>query len=168
VAFWDYQLASKTGNIVNFFGDPVSWEIPAGETYPKDSEFYTNLSDEEKTQYRQGYMHPWWESSDRYFSWFSDQCVEDAKTFTQYLKPVVIFSSLYSLPSEDIVLKDYWSGAEGINAYVNEMTMKFMNGEEPLTNWDQYVAQVQALGIDKVTEVNQAKWDRMLKSAGQL
>lgn len=166
VGMMDYWLATQEGNAANMGGVPDAWVIKDG--WPQDSEKFKNASDDEKKKMRGVYFHPWWEYEERYFSWFSAQCIEDYNNFKQYIVPVVSWSDLYSTVEENEVIQEYWSGPEGISAYVFEMSQKFVSGEEPLTNWDQYVNQVKALGIDKVKEVNQARWDRMLRALGQL
>jgi putative aldouronate transport system substrate-binding protein len=50
-----------------------------------------------------------------------------------------------------------------INIYVNEMTLRFIKGEEPLSNWDAYVRNVRNMGIDTVVKNCQAAYDRYLK-----
>jgi putative aldouronate transport system substrate-binding protein len=166
VGFMDYYLASQEGNAANMGGVPEAWEIKDG--WPQQTEKFNNASADDKKKMKGIYFHPWWEYEERYFSWFSDQCVEDYKNFNQYITPIILFSGLYATLEENEVIQEYWAGPEGISTYVNDMAKKFISGEEPLTNWDQYVAQVKALGIDKVLEVNQTKYDRMLKALGQL
>ena len=50
-----------------------------------------------------------------------------------------------------------------IGTYVSEMTIKFIKGQEPLSNWDDYVAQVNRMGIDTVVDNYQAAYDRFLQ-----
>lgn len=49
-----------------------------------------------------------------------------------------------------------------IGTYVSEMTIKFIKGEEPLTNWDSYVEKVKSMGIDTVVSNYQAAYDRYM------
>lgn len=48
-----------------------------------------------------------------------------------------------------------------IDSYVMQMRGKFLSGVEPLSNWDAYVEQVKAMGLDDVLAVKQAAYDRL-------
>jgi putative aldouronate transport system substrate-binding protein len=50
-----------------------------------------------------------------------------------------------------------------INIYVDEMALRFIKGEEPLSNWGTYVQNVRNMGIDTVVTNYQAAYDRYLK-----
>ena len=47
-----------------------------------------------------------------------------------------------------------------IDTYVNEMTLKFILGQESLDKFDEYVKNVEKLGIGEVLEMKQAAYDR--------
>lgn len=47
-----------------------------------------------------------------------------------------------------------------IKTYVNEMTLKFIMGQEPLSNFDAYAEQVKKMGIDQAIQIEQAALDR--------
>jgi putative aldouronate transport system substrate-binding protein len=49
-----------------------------------------------------------------------------------------------------------------INIYVDEMTLRFIRGEEPLTNWDTYVRNVRNMGLDTVVRNYQTAYDRYM------
>jgi putative aldouronate transport system substrate-binding protein len=49
-----------------------------------------------------------------------------------------------------------------INIYVDEMTLRFIRGEEPLSNWDTYVRNVRNMGLDTVVRNYQTAYDRFL------
>ena len=42
------------------------------------------------------------------------------------------------------------------------MMLKFITGVEPLSNFDQYIAQVKAMHSDELVAVRQAAYDRYL------
>jgi len=50
-----------------------------------------------------------------------------------------------------------------INDYVDDMTYKFIIGNEPISSFDEYVSQVKKLGIDRVLEIYQSALDRYNK-----
>jgi len=47
-----------------------------------------------------------------------------------------------------------------LNTYVIQMEAKFVTGQEPLSNWDKYVAQLKKMGSDRIVELYQAAHDR--------
>lgn len=47
-----------------------------------------------------------------------------------------------------------------IETYREEMTFKFITGQEPLSNFDSYVSQMEKMNLARVTEINQAVIDR--------
>jgi putative aldouronate transport system substrate-binding protein len=47
-----------------------------------------------------------------------------------------------------------------LDTYVKQMEAKFVTGQEPLTNWDQYKAQVEKMGGNRIVEIYQAAYDR--------
>lgn len=50
-----------------------------------------------------------------------------------------------------------------ISTYVDEMILKFVQGTEPLSNYDVFLANLQKLNINRYLELQQAAYDRYLK-----
>jgi putative aldouronate transport system substrate-binding protein len=51
---------------------------------------------------------------------------------------------------------------DDINSYIAEMTKKFISGEEPLTNFDNYMDQLQKMGMDDLIAAYQAAYDSFM------
>ncbi|BFH64359.1 ABC transporter substrate-binding protein [Paenibacillus azoreducens] len=47
-----------------------------------------------------------------------------------------------------------------LDTYVQQMEAKFVTGQEPLSNWDNYIAQVKKMGSDRIVELYQGAYDR--------
>lgn len=47
-----------------------------------------------------------------------------------------------------------------LNTYVEQMEAKFVTGQEPLSNWDSYVAQLKKMGSDRIVEIYQQAYDQ--------
>ncbi len=47
-----------------------------------------------------------------------------------------------------------------IKTYSDEMTLKFITGEVPMSEWENYVATIESLGIGQVLEIHQTAYDR--------
>lgn len=54
------------------------------------------------------------------------------------------------------------SATEGMSGYINEMRYKFITGEEPLTNFDAYVDQLELMGLNTLLKVWQECYDGYL------
>ncbi|WP_028609416.1 extracellular solute-binding protein [Paenibacillus harenae] len=47
-----------------------------------------------------------------------------------------------------------------LNTYVQQMEAKFVTGQESLSNWDKYAAQIKKMGGDRIAELYQGAYDR--------
>ncbi|OXM15097.1 extracellular solute-binding protein [Paenibacillus herberti] len=47
-----------------------------------------------------------------------------------------------------------------LNPYVEQMEAKFVTGQEPLSGWDKYVAQLKKMGSERIAEIYQVAYDR--------
>lgn len=47
-----------------------------------------------------------------------------------------------------------------IISYIDEMTIKFISGREPISNFDNFIAKLKSMGIDQLTETYQVMYDR--------
>jgi putative aldouronate transport system substrate-binding protein len=50
-----------------------------------------------------------------------------------------------------------------MQTYNDEMQAKFINGTEPLANFDKYGQTLKSMGIDKVIQIYQQRYDRYVK-----
>jgi putative aldouronate transport system substrate-binding protein len=78
-----------------------------------------------------------------------------------YMKESFPASALKFTEEENDVISNRFTDIE---TYVNQKLAKFIVGDEPMSNWDNYVAEVKRMGIDEVIEVYQASYDRLLES----
>ena len=60
---------------------------------------------------------------------------------------------------QDIINEKYTE----IETYMNETVDKFIMGVEPLDKFDDYVAQIESMGLADVLAVYQAAYDRYMK-----
>ena len=81
------------------------------------------------------------------------------KENAEKLKPIgkAPFPNVYLTNDEQ---NEVTSLLSDLNTYVQQMEAKFVTGDEPLANWDSYVAQIKKLGGDRVAEIYQAAYDR--------
>ena len=72
----------------------------------------------------------------------------------------------YEMPYEDIFTVDegekYDNIMSDINTYVSENTLKFVIGDRSLTEWDDFVSTLKAMGIEDAVAIYQGALDRHL------
>lgn len=49
-----------------------------------------------------------------------------------------------------------------LDTYIEEMALKFITGEEPLDNYDSFIATLNSMGADRLLEIRQTAYDRYL------
>ncbi len=49
-----------------------------------------------------------------------------------------------------------------IKSYKDEMTVKFISGQEPLTKWDEYIKTLEGMNLARCTEIMQQSYDRYM------
>jgi putative aldouronate transport system substrate-binding protein len=50
-----------------------------------------------------------------------------------------------------------------IDGYVKKMRAEFIFGTTPLSKWDDYVKQIQKMGLDEMMKIHQAAYQRYIK-----
>lgn len=71
--------------------------------------------------------------------------------------------SLYSLPPVTMTLDEnteYSNVMTDVKTYVNEMTIKFIMGTEPLSKFDEYVENIKNMYVEKAVKIQQDALDR--------
>jgi putative aldouronate transport system substrate-binding protein len=102
------------------------------------------------------------QSAESWFSNYPDWVAEaDERQKPYYKDPLIVLP----LTKEEQEIKNtYWTDAM---TYVNEMTAKFINGQEPLENFDSYVNSLNKMNIDELTNIYQQMYDRYIKIMGK-
>ena len=49
-----------------------------------------------------------------------------------------------------------------VNTYVNEMMLKFIVGEEPLSNFEKYISELNNRGLERMLSMTQDAYNRYL------
>src|SRR5699024_4782681 len=71
--------------------------------------------------------------------------------------PDVIWPGFTYTEEENKVLS---SKGSDIDKYVSEMTDKFISGDEPLSKWDDYVEELDKMGLEEYMDIKQAAYER--------
>lgn len=160
----DYAYGEEGKMLFNFGIENVSYKMENG--YPKYTELITNNPDKlSMTQAMGKYMR----------SSYSGPFVQDRREYEQVLqypeqKDAI---TIWSAPENSIHLppitpspeesKKITSVQTDVDTYVNEMFLKFVMGQEALSNFDKYVEQVKNMGIQEAIDIHQAALDRYNK-----
>jgi len=100
---------------------------------------------------------PGWEM--RYPAW----AIANDKSYAKYYK-VPDFPAIAATKEELDVLNKL---STDLNTYRAEMLAKFMTGAEPISKFDDYVAQMKKLGQEEILKVRQQQYERYRKLAGK-
>ncbi len=95
------------------------------------------------------------EYTEQYYN--TPQKLEAAKNFGQTDSLNYVLPLLYPTEEESAELSKIQND---ISTYADEMMMKFILGQEPLSNFDAYVEQMKNLGVDKMVNIQQAALER--------
>lgn len=90
-------------------------------------------------------------------STFSPECraaTEEARKYDLQAQPVLAFTD------EEKEVVD--TVGVNIQTHVSEQISKFLLGERSMSEWDKYVAEIEALGLDKLKAVHESSYARVL------
>lgn len=88
------------------------------------------------------------------------QCIQDAPSVWSQTDADIHNLPLLSLTTEEST--ELNNIMQDINVYREEKLFKFISGDEPLSNLDQYFEQLKSLNIERAIEINQAAYDRFI------
>lgn len=162
--FLDYGYTEEGKTFFNFGTEGVSYEMVDGK--PKYTELITNNPDglsmsQALTKYSHGGQAGSFEQDLGYLEQYAglpqqqDAWKEWLKTdAAKYTVPSV------SIPAEDI--NEFSTLRTDIDAYRDEMYIKFITGTEPLDNFDAYLKNLKKIGIDRLIEIEQKAYDSFM------
>lgn len=88
------------------------------------------------------------------------KATESAKHYFPYMVPVYPTTVRYSKSDAERV--KFLSN--DIRSYMDQMTAKFVTGEEPLSNFDAYVNNLKKMNLDELTKIMQTAYDKWSKA----
>lgn len=143
--------------LLNFGIEGISYEMADG--YPKYTEYITNNPDglamsSIMPQYMTStYGGPMLQDR-RYMEQYSkyDQQKNALDVWAKTTEKDYLFPAVTRTADED---RTYSSIMNDINTYREEMILKFILGQEPISNFDKYVEVIKSMGIDEAIKINQ-------------
>ena len=100
---------------------------------------------------------PWGVWAEAQLSSVKENISESAKTMSPYI--VNKFPVLPTTPDEADEIAMYWND---ISTYYEEHAVGFITGDISLDKWDEYVEVIKSLNLDRIIELKQAQYDRMM------
>ena len=167
IKWLDYVCANKEGNGLWQHGvEGVDWKYDEKlGAIPRwadpDADWVKDSQEEYDTDYRQSYG-----DQRRAGASFTDSATYGALTlpwsvagYDMHGPTAKLWWTFPLLSAEEQAIADSWQMPEG---YIDEMMNKFVTGQEPLANWDQYITQLKKFGLDAWEEAHQMTYERML------
>ena len=167
IKWLDYVTAHSEGNGFWQHGvEGVDWkyDVKLGAIRPweqPDADWAKASEAERTTEGRRSYS-----DQRRAGASFTDQSTYNMNTVPWSVENYAIYGptaktwwNFPMLSEEEQAIADDWQVP---GDYINEMMTKFVNGTEPLANWDQYITQLKKFGLDSWEKAYTMAYDRMM------
>lgn len=158
-AFLKYGEEGKTYNVVD---GKMEWtdlikKNPDGLSQTEATNYYVRNTENFPVYTRQTFKAP-----------SGKEFVEEKKyDYTQQKDALEIWgvnqAPKFDMPTLSPTDSSYGRLSTDISSYAEEMMLKFITGEEPLSNWDTYLQTLSSRGYDQLKEIMQKEYDAYLK-----
>ena len=159
----DYNFSEEGHLLANFGIEGVTYEMVDG--YPTYTDVIMNNPDLPLSQamclYTRASVSGPFVQDPRYLEQYYDLPeLQDAinlwkqTDYGKYIMPTVTHSSEEASEIAKII--------NNVNTYAEEMEAKFITGALPISEFDNYVKQIKAFGIERAIEIKQAAYDRYM------
>ncbi|MCG8502699.1 MAG: extracellular solute-binding protein [Firmicutes bacterium] len=157
VKWFDYHYSDEAFVLFNYGVEGVSYDLVEGKPVYKD--FISNNEDgygyyvlREKYKWRCPYIRDF-----RAVPLQREEVRKAQEIWTNSAGDALVIPPVSLLPTESV---EYEKIMDGVQYYVEEMTVRFIMGIENIENFDDYVKRVKALGIDRAVAIRQAALNR--------
>lgn len=164
VRYLDYGYSKDGMNLYNFGIKDVSYKIENGKPV------YTDLIKKNPNKlsmaqamalYMKTYSGPFIQSKDYIDNYY--QLPEQREAVKAWVNTDAAKNMLPYVTAKPEETSELSKLESEINTYTDEMFLKFVMGQEPISNFDKYVNQVNKMGIDKVLKIKQDALERYNK-----
>jgi len=168
MAFLDYGWSKEGHMIFNFGIEGVSYKME--NNFPKYTEVITKDPDGKPFatigyKYMRSLYNGPFVQDPRYLEqyWDIKQETDSYNVWSKYQKNwIEANTKMYGTLTTEENSK-YASIMSEVNTYKDEMYLKWLMGQQPLDNYDAYVAQLKKMGIDDAIKLKQDAYDRFMK-----
>lgn len=164
VRFLDYGYSKAGMDLYNFGIKDVSYKIVDGK--PVYTDLITKNPDklglaQAMSLYMRTYSGPFVQVKEYIDNYYQLPMQKEAiKAWVNTDAPKTMLPAVTALPEESSELSKM---ENEIKTYVDEMFLKFVMGQEPISNYDKFTSQIQKMGIDKVLKIKQSSLERYNK-----
>lgn len=162
--YLDYGYSEEGKTFFNFGTEGVSYEMVDGK--PKYTELITKNPDglsmsQALTKYSHGGQAGFFEQDLGYLEQYAG-LPQQQSAWKEWLKTDAAKYTVpsVSIPAEDI--NEFSTLRTDIDAYRDEMYIKFITGTESLDNFDAYLKNLKKIGIDRLLEIEQKAYDSFM------
>lgn len=157
----DYRYSKDGFAIVNYGREGETWEygedgMPHVTDFvlnPTDGRLTSEVMDDTQFSKTGGAFYSWLHAYDQYPDNVSIAYdIWDGSSKGDWIMPGVTLTTEESEAYSDVY--------GDIQTYANEMTLRFITGEIPMTDWDNFVAEIESMGIQTAIDAYQAALDR--------
>ncbi|GLC30895.1 extracellular solute-binding protein [Clostridium omnivorum] len=164
IRFLDYGYSKAGMDLYNFGIKDVSYKIVNGKPVYTDL-ILKNPDKLSQAQamalYMRTYSGPFIQLKEYIDNYYQLQNQKDAiKAWVNTDAPKTLIPAVTALPEESSELSKM---ENEITTYVDEMFLKFVMGQEPISNYDKFTSQIQKMNIDKVLKIKQSALERYNK-----
>lgn len=165
IRFLDYGYTQKGELLYNFGVENVSYKMESN--YPKYTDLITknpeklSMAQALGKYARSSYQGPFVQRKEyleQYMQYPQQKEAIKVWAKTDFQKHNISF--ITPTPEESAEMAKIGTD---IKTYVDEMTIKFIMGVEPMSNYDKFVEQIKKLNVDKAIQIKQAGVDRFSK-----
>lgn len=164
VRFLDYGYSKAGMDLYNFGTKDVSYKMVNGKPV------YTDLilknpdklsQAQAMSLYMRTYSGPFIQLKEYIDNYYQLQVQKDAiKAWVDTDARKTLLPAITAKPEESSELSKM---ENEISTYVDEMFLKFVMGQEPLSNYDKFTSQIKKMNIDKVLQIKQSALERYNK-----
>lgn len=161
VKWQDYWYSQDGGDLCSYGPEGVSYK------WGEDGEvewLYPRLKNDEGLDFWTLYplfkLHNWSYLRDSTSYEFEPEVFDSIETWGSQDASWVMPDNISHTPEEENELANIITD---INTYRDEMTLKFITGQEPIENFDKFVETIKNMGIDRAIEIKTAALQRYYK-----
>lgn len=164
VRYLDYGFSEQGHMTYNFGREGISYEMKDGiPTYTDlimDPEQNGGLSTSQAmSKYIRGcYNGPFVQDPDYIMQMYTAEAQQEAMPIWANTQTEKYMMPLVTMTEEEN--NEYTNIMTDIDVYREEMRFKFITGQEPIENLDQYFEQLKSMNIERAIEIQQAAYDR--------
>lgn len=163
----DYAYSPEGKNYWNFGEKGVSWEEKDGKPVYTDKVIKNELGASEAKVLYTGLSN----------TGLGEQLLDSLATTEDGIKPDEVAGNTWAKDADKALASIYPSSVtmtedeakeaatimNTLNTYCSENAMKFMTGDRPVSDYDKFVKELKDQGLERLTEIKQAAYDRYLK-----